>query len=424
MNVYLQTKTQFPPSIFKRPSLNLGLIVVIPASNEPFLLLCLLQLKKCKLPDSDVEVIVVLHDAENSSEEIKQVNRDCFETTLQWAKVNSQPRLKFQILYFNELPKYNASTSLARKIGMDEACWRFEKARNPEGIITCLDPGSKCEADYFLAIESHFKKNQKCQAACVYFEFPLSGPDFPETVYNTLLKYELQLRYLVEALHWTGFPFALLSIDSCIAIRWKAYMNQGGLPLKNQGKSSSFLDTFFEDKTAMQINSTRLLLSPETTVKSLFNQEKGSLNILKTKEFAKTFHPEAFIILKKWIEEIGGFLLDHRSTKDSLHPSLQTFLENNNFQKWEREIINKTPDERTMYKELFKWFNPAMSIKFLNHHRSYKADIEILKASRWLIDQYENVFDTPENERDCLNWFRKRQRKGAYLSDKKIKAGN
>ena len=63
MTPYLQRRALYAPLIDNRPSLNLGLVVVIPAHREDRLLSCLLHLEKCRLPACDVEVIVVLNDA-------------------------------------------------------------------------------------------------------------------------------------------------------------------------------------------------------------------------------------------------------------------------------------------------------------------------------------------------------------------------
>ena len=100
MNSYLQNKTIFTKQIHSRISLNLGLIVVIPAYDEPFLLLSLMNLKKCEMPSCDVEVIVIINDSEKTSEEIKDANFKLFKQADEWAKANSKPRLKFHILYF------------------------------------------------------------------------------------------------------------------------------------------------------------------------------------------------------------------------------------------------------------------------------------------------------------------------------------
>ena len=96
----------------------------------------------------------------------------------------------------DSLPKKHAGVGLARKIGMDEACWRFQKIRNPRGIIAAFDADSRCEVNYFKAIVEHFQKKSHIQAASIYYEHPTQGVDFEEDVYAAIVLYELHLRYL------------------------------------------------------------------------------------------------------------------------------------------------------------------------------------------------------------------------------------
>ncbi|MEZ4982481.1 MAG: hypothetical protein R2769_13045 [Saprospiraceae bacterium] len=364
MNVYLQTKTQFPPAIFKKPSLNLGLVVVIPVCNNPFLLLSLLNFKKCRLPNSDVEVIAVIWDAEDSSDEIRETNKNCFETTLQWAKENSSPRLKFHILYFNELPKRKAGIGLAKKIGMDEACWRFEKARNPNGIITSLEVDSKCDVNFFEAVEDHFRYFPKCQAASIYSEFSLSGPDFSENHYKAFLRYELHLRYMTEAQRWAGFPFSTPSFASGFSVRWKAYMKKGGIPLNKEAETIAFLQKFSGYQTLLEINSTRIILSPGKLdeLSILTDSNKGSV---------KTYHPEGFYILKQFFDLVEK-IFHEPNILDSLPTSLWSFLKEIEFDNRVQEIqrllmVNRNLEFNSLNGSMYRWLRSFWNITRLEN---------------------------------------------------------
>ena len=420
MKGYLQTKTIFPPAIFRKPSLNLGLIVVIPACREPFLLLSLLSLKKCNLPQCDVEVIVVINDAENASESTKTENKATFQNTLQWAAKNSTPRLKFHVLYFNELPAKKAGVGLARKIGMDEACWRFEKAKSKNGIIVSLDADCKCDINYFQAIEQHFTDYPDKAATSIHFEYPLSGPDFSEKQYRAITSYELHLRYCQEAKRWTGFPHAFHSRGSSFAVRWEDYIKHGGMNTMLEEEDFYFLQKFIRIDKMSEINETRVFLSPRISDRKPSGTGKAMQEILKSKQAFKTYHPDGFKILKSFFKKILDNAESGAITFENLHPALQSFLEKESFLKEIGELSHQTKNRSSFEKRFFQWFNSVQIEKFLKHHRQYQPDIEILRAALWLIDQYEDMLQAPTDQKGALKWFRARQRSGAMKSSKML----
>ena len=85
MTPYLQQRTLFPPQIRAKPSLNLGMVVVIPAHDEAYLLLSLMSLKKCQRPKCDVEVIVVVNGSDTNTSEIKKRNFEIVQQAEEWA---------------------------------------------------------------------------------------------------------------------------------------------------------------------------------------------------------------------------------------------------------------------------------------------------------------------------------------------------
>jgi hypothetical protein len=410
MKGYLQTKTIFPPAVFRKPSLNLGLVVVIPACKEPFLILSLIALKKCKLPEADVEVIVVINDGEKAPESTKDINKESFRTALDWASKNSSPRLKFHVLYFNELPSKKAGVGLARKIGMDEACWRFEKAGNPNGIIACFDADSKCDTNYLRALERHFLEHKDIAAASIYFEHPIAGPDYDEKHYKAITAYELHLRYFIEAQRWTGFPFAFHTVGSSMAVHWMDYIKQGGMNTRQAGEDFYFLHKFIQIGSLKELNETKVIPSPRDSDRVPFGTGKAVGDILKNKMEYKTYHPDGFMQLKALFSKIDMLYTDEKVVMESLPESLQSFLASQDFIDKLEEIRNHTGSVESFKKRFFQWFNAFRLMKFLHHHRQEKPDIDVMRASIWLIDQYEDMLQGPSNPQEALIWLRKKQR--------------
>src|SRR5690606_5551781 len=129
---------------------------------------------------------------------------------------------------------------LARKIGMDEALRRLDRAGRLDGVIACFDADCTCDPNYLVEVERFFRENPKAPGCSIYFEHPLSGPAEPG-IYQAVARYELHLRYYIEALRHAGFPHAFHTIGSSMAARASAYLQQGGMNKRQAGEDFYFL---------------------------------------------------------------------------------------------------------------------------------------------------------------------------------------
>lgn len=418
LNKYLQVKTLFTPQIPNKPSLNLGLAVVIPAFDEPFLLLSLMSLKKCDLPRCDVEVIVIINDSEKTNADIKKRNFESYQQVDAWAKKNSKPRLKFHILYFPDLNSKHAGVGLARKIGMDEACWRFQKMGNKRGLITCFDADSKCDSNYLTEIIKHFERHQKSPACSVYFEHPLHGADFDESTYEAIIAYELHLRYFVEAQRWTGFPLAFQTIGSSMAVRALDYMKQGGMNRRQAGEDFYFLQKFIELGSFTELNSTRVIPSPRPSHRVPFGTGKAVNEITKQKGKYETYAPAGFSDLKVFFEGVNSLFSakekEIEAWLDSLPKSISTYLVDNNFYSKLTEIQSNTTNIPTFRNRFFRWFNAFQLMKFLHFARDqFYPNVPVTEAMDWLIGlpDYVGISRKGDNLKKHLTELRKWQRR-------------
>jgi hypothetical protein len=241
-----------------------------------------MSLKKCKRPTCDVEVIIIINHSETAPAQVKAKNQKTYEQAILWAHENNQPHLKFYPLLLDDLSRKHAGVGLARKIGMDEACYRFERIYNKKGIIACFDADSRCDVNYLQALESHFKQNPSAQACGIYFEHPLSGPDFPEEVYKAISQYELHLRYYVHAQRWAGIPHAWQTIGSSMAVRCDAYQQQGGMNRRQAGEDFYFLHKFIQLDHFGEITSTKVIPSPRPSHRVPFGTGRAVGDLLKS----------------------------------------------------------------------------------------------------------------------------------------------
>ena len=153
--IYLERYAYQKPQIAFPASDDLAIIVVIPCFNEPDIFEALNSIRNCHQPACCCEVIVVINHGENADPSIKKVNTTTFEVFRQYAFKNNSNWLKFHAIYAADLPTKDAGVGLARKIGMDEAVWRFEYAGNPKGIIANFDADCTCDSNYLTRIISN-----------------------------------------------------------------------------------------------------------------------------------------------------------------------------------------------------------------------------------------------------------------------------
>lgn len=408
MTPYLQKLAAYPPFFYDRVSKNLGIIVVIPAYKEEFLLLSLMSLKKCQLPLWDVEVIVVINDSEADSVKTKKLNQKIYQQAIEWSEKNSEPRMRFRIIYKGDLPKKFGGVGLARKIGMDEACYRFEKAKQKRGIIVCFDADSKCEENYLVEIENHFKKHSRTPACSIYFEHPIRGFDHEEAVYQAIIDYELHLRYFINAQRLAGCPFAYQTIGSSMAVRSDFYQKQGGMNRRKAGEDFYFLQKFIALGKFTELNTTTVIPSPRISDRVPFGTGKAVGSIIQQKGNYETYNLQTFNDLKLFFDQLKPIYKAKENWKSSSfsQPILQ-YLELADFDTRLAEILKNTATFPAFKKRFFHWFNAFQVMKFAHFARDhFYENVPVAAAAAALLNQI-GCNPVSNNERDLLIAFRK-----------------
>jgi glycosyltransferase involved in cell wall biosynthesis len=391
MTAYLTERGLYPPFIDARPSPLLGIVVVIPCHDEDFLLLSLMSLRKCDRPRCDVEVIVVVNESEDTPATIKAKNRTTTEQAERWALANKQGWLRFHILHLDNLSKKHAGVGLARKIGMDEACYRFAKMGNQQGVIACFDADSRCERNYLQAIHAHFTENPKAQAAGIRFEHPLSGPDFPDEVYHAITLYELHLRYYVLAQRWAGIPHAWQTIGSSMAVRCDAYQQQGGMNRRLAGEDFYFLHKFIPLGGFAEVTSTKVIPSPRPSHRVPFGTGRAVGELLKNGGQYLTYSPQSFEDLKVFCQQelpLLNELNDLTAFYKRLPESIGSFLRLNGFEKKLAEIQLNTSNAEAFQKRFWRWFDAFLAMKYVHFAReNYYPDVEVAAAAGLILEK-------------------------------------
>ncbi len=418
-NLYLDRYAWPNQLIETAPNKNLGLIIVIPCFNETNIINSLLSISYCDITESSVEVIVIINDAGNSNDIIKKQNQSTYEEAASWATQHSTSQLKFHIHYCSDLPKKHAGVGLARKIGMDEAVRRFELLDNHQnGIIVCFDADSRCERNYLTAIAAHFKNNTKTPACSIHFEHPTTGA-YDQEIYDGIIKYELFLRYYIDALRFADFPYAYQTIGSSMAVRSAMYQKQGGMNKRKAGEDFYFLHKIIPLGNFSEITTTKVIPSPRPSDRVPFGTGRAINQWLESNDHVyNTYHPQTFIDLKVFINRINElYTIDENDIATFLiksPKSIASFLESQDFNNNLIEIRKHCGNSLDAFRSrFFQWFNGFKILKFTHYSRDhFYAEIPVEEACGWLLKEHFGVFEPTADALEQLKMIRVLDKKG------------
>lgn len=374
MNFYLQRYGFQGPFIETSPHPTLNLIIVIPCFNETDLIGSLLDLYHAQLPKNAVEVIVVINAGETTDIAIKAQNESTYHAVKKWISHHQKEGFVVHVLLKNDLPKKHAGVGLARKIGMDEAVYRFELLER-DGIIVCFDADSKCDSNYLTALEDHFEQHAKTPGCSVYFEHPLEGDDFPDEVYQGIINYELHLRYYNQALKFCGLPYAFHTVGSSMAVRSSAYQKQGGMNKRKAGEDFYFLHKIIELGNFTELKSSCVIPSPRISDRVPFGTGKAIGDwVAKNSTAYFTYNFESFQLIQCFVAIIPRLyreeLVAIEFLKNEDHKSaLFAYLTAQKFEIALAEIRGNSKTKEAFIKRFFKWFDAFQVLKLVHFLR-------------------------------------------------------
>lgn len=406
-NKYFEKYNSRPKFINEAPEKDLFITVVIPCYNEPNLITSLQSLKDCNLPCNSVEIITVINSHENTENHIVEQNSKSYKEALEFAKINSTKKIKFHTIYIDNLKKKHAGVGLARKIGMDEALRRYNFINKKNGIITGFDADSTLQKNYFTEIEKLFIEKPKTKACSINFKHPISGTDFPKEIYTNIIKYELHLRYFIDALKKINFPYSYQTIGSAYAVNADIYAKQGGMNRKKAGEDFYFLQKIIPLGNYEELNTTCIYPSPRMSDRVPFGTGAAIKKLIDNNEKEYfTYNNSAFNDLDNLFKNKNQFFNNYSTKK--LNSNIINFLEMNNFEEDLKNINKNSPNIHIFEKRFFDWFNTFRVIKFLNYiHETTYSKIPVKEAAIKLLEKYNINLNKTTSELELLKILRK-----------------
>jgi hypothetical protein len=388
---WLESGTLFPLLINEAPDADTGIIVVVPAFDEPSITELLDSLALCKSTSCRTEVVIIINANINASPGCLKNNLETLSEIEVWKKKNTKCFFRIFALNLGQ-PLINAwGVGLARKAGMDEAVRRFNIIDRKDGVIVNLDADCTVQENYFIAIENELLRRKERKGCSIYFEHPISGDRFPEKVYKSSYQYELHLRYYFQALAFTGFPDVYHTVGSTIAVKCLPYIKVGGMNRRQAGEDFYFVQKLLPAGGYFSLNSTTVYPSPRESDRVPFGTGTviGRM-VTNNEEQLFTFNPSAFKELQSLFgmtqrlyyckpDELSGLFHDFPE-------SLKMFFEETNCIARISEIKENTSGLVSFRKRFFGWFNMFKVVKYLNFsHKSIFEKIPVTIAAEELL---------------------------------------
>ena len=413
---YFERKKSFEVKINAPVSDKLKYIIVIPCFNEDDVLGTLNSLYHCQRSEFSVEVIIVINEPETAAGQIKERNQRTYQEVQDWIKSHTDAALSFFVFYEQNITSKFAGAGYARKLGMDEALYRFNQISQEKGIILSLDADAEVKPDYLVEVEKHFEKEPRTNVATIYFEHPLDGDTYTPEIYDAIAIYELYLRYYKRAFQWIHFPYAYYTVGSCFAVSAKAYAKQGGMNSKKAGEDFYFLHKIFPLGHSSEINTTCVYPSPRISKRVPFGTGPMVEQIIESgKSDLLTYDLRCFIDLKAFLQIVDQlYSISSEQLKvliSRLPLPVADFLTYSNVFSAIEEINQNSSGLRTFKKRFFNWFNAFKVLKYLNATtENYYPKTELLPEVEKLAKSLKQPIPKQKNHKSWLELFRSVER--------------
>lgn len=346
------------------PSEDLCLSIVIPAYKEPDMLTTLRSLNDCRPPSGKVEIIVVINAPEDAIMESLQINEKAAGQIRQWETDEKPDFIQVLVIREEGLPLRHAGAGLARKIGMDEAAQRWTMIRK-DGLILCLDADCTVSKDYLIAAEESFADPAVKVGHC-NFEHLYHLEQDP-LLQEGIIRYELHLRCYIHGLKMAGYPFAVHTVGSCMAVRASAYARAGGMNRRKAGEDFYFIHKLaplggWKDIPATMYPSCRI------SDRVPFGTGRAQTEWQKNPGTFLTYHPEIYVLLMPLFHMAPAWYSDDVNL-GVFSPAVRDFLTQSDIVNRVEKMKAQSNSAEVFQRRFWQWMDGFLVLKLTHYLR-------------------------------------------------------
>jgi hypothetical protein len=236
-------------------------------------------------------------------------------------------------------------------------------------------------------------QNKDRKACSIYFEHSVSGNEFPRSVYNAIVQYELHLRYFFQAIAYTGFPYVHHSIGSAIAVKALPYCRSGGMNRRKAGEDFYFIQKLVPAGGFFNLYTTAVYPSPRSSFRVPFGTGPVISKISESEEGVYTTYDfKAFKDLNLLFGGINKIIDPGQTDPDQIYDGLperiKSFVGKEEWSLKIQEFVSNTSNPGSFRKRFYSWFNMFKIVKYLNHVHFFHLEKKPVNgcASELLVD--------------------------------------
>jgi hypothetical protein len=387
--------------------------VTIPCFDEPELVSALNSLAGCNPPSSNVTIVVVVNSPENSPPEVLARNLQTIDSVKTWWKSLPNSFFQLRLLHAPALPAKWAGVGWARKIAMDQAISSLDLKEEDDGILVAFDADSVVSPNYFTAIEAAFRDHPQYNFVNLNFCHPVDDPDLDPYLREGIILYELYLRYLKNAMQWTGYPHAIHTVGSSFAVKASAYVKQGGMNRRKAGEDFHFLHKIVLLGDYGQVTDATVYPAARTshrvpfgTGAALRKWEQGD------QELHSAYSIKSIESLRQFFDDPGYFYrVDHADWENrlsKLDPNLYSYLIRTGTPDRLNELKSNCADVKNFVKRFYHQANAFWIIQYLNVCESIPGGRgDLVQESSKLLTEFNIEIPVGISPRELLEIYRK-----------------
>ncbi len=399
---YLLKRALYPKLLNSNPAGFIDYIMVIPCFNEDYKTLepVLESIEAAaNAYGSPIELLLVFNHYKDVSKDVIKVNENT-QSKVRLRNKHDFVHIKILDIAF---PSFKlGGVGYARKVGMDEALRRFNYLKKPDGVILCMDADTLISEHYFISI-APFVKSEKW-ACSFHFEHPVQK--------ESIIKYELHLRYFINMQRLFRLPYAFQTVGSAMGVKALAYALEGGMNKRQAGEDFYFLQKFISKGRIYEIMDARVIPSDRVSDRVPFGTGKAVGEIEAKPEDYGSYHPtsfEALSIIPLLLQQV----YEKQNWKEqNLNPFVE-FLVAENADEIFNKLRSQSRDKLDFTTKFFSWFNAFKLFKYLHFTRDiHYPNIVMEECCKYLFNKIG--LDYSDNLKDNLCVLREYDKKMNY----------
>lgn len=371
------------PYFSSHPRRELGLIIAIPSFKEPDILPTLRSLASCDRPNGSVELIITINASDGSEPALLEANENTFQQIDSWRMTEKPDFMEVLVIREEHLPKKHAGAGWARKIGMDEAFRRWAMLEK-DGPILCLDADCTVSKNYLTAAEAVFNDPD---IDLGHFEFEhLHENEQDESLKKGIVQYELHLRCYVQGLQWAGYPFAVHTVGSCMAVRASAYARAGGMNRRKAGEDFYFMHKLLPVSDFRYLGA---IVYPSCRVSDRvpFGTGRAQLEWKANEGERLSYDPRMYKLLKILFDKVPEWYENEVDVK-GFPEVMQLFLDIIKLPGEVEKMKAQSRSREVFMRRFWQWMDGFMVLKFTHFLRDQAfPNLPVFKAAQELLDQ-------------------------------------